>query len=146
MTPAFCAVCVEQQQHVPAGLLEIGRVGVPIQSQLGVGSVSPGEVGGEVPHSAINGLPAREVGSYQSAAGVSTELNQILSLPLEVTPLYLTHSTHRVNSNSKSSRVNRIHAVKETVLLMPPPSIQFISSLRRLMAISLLLHKYTTSL
>lgn len=78
--PAFCAACVEQQQqHVPAGLLEIGCVGVPIQSQLGVGSVSPGEVGGEVPHSAVNGLPAREVGSYQSAAGISVEVKQILS-------------------------------------------------------------------
>lgn len=57
-------VSVNQQQHIPAGLLEVGCVSVPIQSQFCVGSVTPGEIRGEVPHSAIDGLPAKEVDSY----------------------------------------------------------------------------------
>lgn len=64
IAPAFCTVSVNQQDHVPAGLLEVGRVGVTIQSQLGVGSVSPREVGGKVPHPTVNGLPAKEAGGY----------------------------------------------------------------------------------
>lgn len=55
------------KKHLPAGLLEVGCVGVTIQSQLGVGGVSPRKVRGKVPHSTINGLPAKEVGSYHKA-------------------------------------------------------------------------------
>lgn len=65
-----------------------------IQSQLGVGSVSPREVRGEVPHSTIDGLPAKEVGRYHDALRGSAWWESSSSLAFEATPLHPVNSVN----------------------------------------------------
>lgn len=105
IAPAFCTVSANQRKLLPTGLLEVGCVGVTIQSQFGVGRVSPREVRGEVPHSAINGLPAKEVGSYRKALRGPAWWESRSSLAFEVTPSY-------VQIKLKQHNFNKIHIVK----------------------------------
>lgn len=140
----LCRVSVNQQQHIPTGLLEVGCVSVPIQSQFCVGSVAPGEIRGEVPHSAIDGLPAKEVGSYHTRVLQGSVLLYNRCTLAIISPIshreqvllvlhkYRSSFYSKMNPNQIIERLSNIRNYQSAAsVCLYPPWVQFLSFLRK---------------